>query len=1359
MIYNERNKLHCHYNKLLFEYNMRSLFFAVFAPVLTFIICIMPAMANQNPYFIRLGAEDGLAQNTVYCILQDDRGFMWFGTKDGLSRYDGYQFRNYRNDKKDPKSIGNNCIRSLFQDIDGKIWIGTDVGAYIYHPDKDVFEYFNIKTKEGIKIEKEVNDIKQDRDGVYWFAVDWQGIFAYNPAKKELQFYELKAVVNAWCIHIDKDNRVWIGTHGGGLNCFNKELQRFEKAEYTSPNQIDTNNDDIYRIFQDNYNDLLITTANNGVKSLNLVTNTIKQFLPGQNYTSLFVRDVIRKSDNEIWFATGGGVCVLDVVKKEIWFLQHSHFDPYSLSDNAVYSIYKDREGGIWVGTYFGGVNYYPYQYTPFNKYYPIETRESRHTLIGRRIREFQLDRDGGIWIGTEDGGLSLFDSRTNTFENFLPDGKPGSISFNNIHGLLVDNDKLWIGTYNHGLDIMDLKTKKIIKHYEKSNKVNSLPDNSVFAIYKDHSGRVWIGTIYGLCYYNPENDDFTRVLSLGSIFINDILQTKDGMIWVASLGKGLYRYNPGNNEWTEFKNDPENPASISHNKIISLFEDSQTNLWVTTEGGGLCKYNPVSESFTSFTTSEGLPNNVVYKIVEDNHSNLWFTTNQGVVCMNINDYTIKLFTKSDGLLSNQFNYKSGIKDKNGYLYFGGLDGFVSFDPTSFISNKIPPPVYIVQFELFNTIVKPAESGSPLKNAIESTKKIELKHNQSTFSFSFAALSYVAPEKNQYAYMLEGFDDDWIYPGKLQKAGYSNIPPGKYVFKVKASNHNEIWSDKITSIEIHIRPPFYLTIWAYAIYFIIFILSLALLFIGYRNRIIKKNKRRQEIFENEKSREIYNAKIAFFTNITHEIRTPLSLIKGPLEYIIKEKISTSERDEYLKVIERNTNRLLDLSNQLLDFRKTEQENFRLNFTSTDIPLLIKDTYMRFDTTVLNRSIIFKMDLPSESFYADVDKEALTKILSNLFSNAIKYAKSEIKLSLIKEENYFQISISNNGTKIDESLYERIFEPFYQIENNSDEHIISGTGLGLPLARSLAELHNGTLSCIHQFDGFNCFRLILPVNQAISVQLKRNDILENPTNELLDIKSETDKLTKHTMLIVEDDEDFRAFLYNQLKRYYKIYKANNGAEALKVLKDKQIDVIISDITMPLMDGFQLCKEVKSNLDYSHIPIILLTARTNLQSKIEGLDVGADAYVEKPFSMEHILAQLSNLLSNRNNLKEAFINSPLVKIRSIASTKADEDFLRDVTEVIHKNIADTQFNIDMLANALNMSRSSLHRKIKGISELTPNDFILLVKLKKAAAFIQEGARVNEVCFLVGFNSPSYFSKAFKKQFGVSPTEWLQ
>ncbi len=1284
--------------------------------------------------------------------MQDRQDFMWFGTKDGLSKFDGHQFRNYRNNKEDKQSIGNNCIRSMIQDQDGNIWVGTDRGVYIYNPHKDYFEHFDAKTKSGINIAKEVNDIKQDQNGVFWFAVDWQGVFSYNPQTEELNIYTLDDVVNIWCIHIDSRNKVWIGTHDGGLNYFDTNSSKFKKSFATNSENANIYIKDIYKIYQYNYDNILIGTANNGVLKLNVETNKIEPLLRNKEHTAFLTRDIVLKSENEIWLGTGDGVYMYDIFKDNVQPYRSSQ-DPYSLSDNAIYSLYKDREGGIWVGTYFGGVNYYPYQYTPFNKYYPTQARKGAESLSGKRIREFQLANDGCLWIGTEDGGLNLYNPNEDTFENFAPNNKAkGGVSSYNIHGLLLDNGKLWIGTYNDGLDIMDVKTKTVIKHYSKEDGENSICDNNIFSIYKDFSGRVWLGTLYGVCYYNPSTDSFTKVSEIGDIFAHDILQTKDGSLWVGSLGNGLYRFNPTKNTWISYGNNPEDYTSLSSDKVISLFVDSRNTLWISTEGGGICRYNKDSDNFTSFTTREGLPNDVIYKITEDNMSNLWLSTNQGLASINLDDLKVKQYNKSDGLLSNQFNYKSGAKDINGNIYFGGLEGFVSFNPTSFTANKLSPPVYITQFVLFNNIVYSRDKGSPLKEAIEFTKEIELNHTQSTFGFSFVALSYVAPQKNQYAYQLEGFDDDWIFAKNAQSAKYSNIPPGKYTFRVKATNNNGIWSKNEATIKITISPPYYKTIWAYLVYVILIILAILYLMILYRNRLNRKQKRRQEIFENEKTKEIYDAKIEFFTNIAHEIRTPLSLIKGPLDYILKAEISDSERNEHLSVIDRNTNRLLDLSNQLLDFRKIEAKGFILNFIPTNIPQIINDLYIRFNPTAIKHNLEFKMDLFSDSFYADVDKEAITKILSNLFSNAIKYAKSKIEIKVYKDETKMYFEISSDGTKIKHNLIEKIFEPFFQINDSNSEQVTAGTGLGLPLSRSLAELHGGKLVYLQSEDNMNNFQLSLPMSQASATTIKPIEAEEEK-----DTSSQEKRAHKYSVLIVEDDNELRKFTSGQFKKHYNTYSVQNGRKAIELLNKTHIDLIISDIIMPLMDGIQLCEEIRSNINFSHIPIILLTAKSNLKSKIEGLDVGADAYIEKPFSMDYVLAQTSNLLANRNRLKKAFASQPSTKIKSIATTKADEDFLQKVTEVINSNMSNVQFNVDELASALNMSRSSLHRKMKGVSELTPNEFIILVKLKKAVEYIKEGYRVSEVYYIVGFSSSSYFSKVFKKQFGVSPKNW--
>jgi len=1325
--------------------------------IIALFLLLFPCLlrGEENFYFRHFGVEDGLPQNTINCIIQDQQGFMWFGTKDGLSRYDGYSFRNFCYNLKDKNSIGNNFIRCLYQDKDGVIWVGTDMGIYLYHPDTELFSRFDLKTDQGIGVEKEVNDIKSDQEGNLWFAVDWQGVFHYKPHRNELIFYKVNAIVNAWCICVDRDNQVWIGTHGGGLSRYDRKNDCFETISDEK-----SAGDAIYRLFQDNYNDLLIGTNNEGVKKLSLIDKQVKPLFYPESKDQFFVRDIIRKSDYELFIGTESGLFIYNVQDKTVRHYVYEPFDPYSLSDNAIYSLCKDREGGFWIGTYFGGVNYYPPQHTPFARFYP---QSKNNSIQGKRVREFQQDRYGGLWIGTEDNGLNYYNPDSKTFKNFMPDGA-GSIVYHNIHGLLADGDRLWVGTFAHGVDIIDIKSQKVIRHYQKTESQNSLCDNSVFSIYKDDAGNIWLGTIYGLSLYEPREERFTKVNFTGNVFIYDIFQSYDGILWFATFNQGIFRYNPRTKEWKVFKHDPDDPGSLAYNKIISIYEDSKKNLWFTSEGGGICKYHPQKETFTSYTTQDGLPSNVIYQILEDNKSRLWLTSNNGLSCYNPDNGVIKTYTMVNGLLGNQFNYKSGYKAPDGKLYFGCLNGFIAFDPLSFTENEIIPPVVITGFHLFSREYGMEPVDSILTNSIHKLKEIRLKYDQSSFTIDFAALSYAAPEKNNYVYILEGLENNWTQLTGKHSVTYSNAPPGDYLFQVKGSNSDGIWNEQATRLKIHIYPPFYKTKSAYFIYFIGLIGFASYLVISFKKRIDQRNKRKLELFENEKDKELYQAKIAFFTNIAHEIRTPLSLIKGPLEHILTEKVSEDERSENLEVIRKNTNRLLDLSNQLLDFRKVEEKGFRINYVNTDIKQLIGDIYTRFKPTALQKGLSFELQLPVESLFADVDREAFTKIISNLFTNAIKYGSSQIALILesaknisVNEINYFIIKVTNDGNLIPEGMKEKIFQPFYQIGDENGNKINPGTGLGLPLARSLTELHKGKLYLDASSETLNVFVLKLPVKQITSISIQIEEA--NPDAAESDIEKKAISSSKPALLIVEDDNEMIQFLYGKLRHRYHVIKAPNGKIALENLEKEEIDIVVTDIMMPEMDGLRLCAEIKSNVHYSHIPVIMLTAKVDLKSKIEGLYAGADAYVEKPFSMEHLSAQISNLLSNRNKVKQAFINSPSQNIGSIALTKADENFLEKAKQIIYKNLSDTLFNVDSLSEELHMSRSSLHRKIKGISELTPNDFIQLVRLKKAAELLEKGSyRINEICFLVGFNSSSYFSKSFKKQFGMSPKDYF-
>ena len=779
------------------------------------------------------------------------------------------------------------------------------------------------------------------------------------------------------------------------------------------------------------------------------------------------------------------------------------------------------------------------------------------------------------------------------------------------------------------------------------------------------------------------------------------------------------------------------------------------------TQGAGFCRFNPENESFTRFDMSKGFPSNIIYRMVEDNRGNLWLTTNNGLVCFNPETDDKRVYTTANGLLSNQFNYQSGYKDKMGRIYLGSINGFITFDPSTFVENTFVPPVVITDFFLFNKRMQIGSKDSPLKESIVFSDEVELESDQNSFSLHAAALGYQAPEMNQLVYKMEGFDKEWYSTTKSSTASYTNLKPGDYTFCVKTANAKGEWSNDIKSIHIHIAPPFWKSPWAYLLYFILSAAGIGYIFYRFRKQITDKQRRQLEILEAEKEKEIYHAKIDFFTNIAHEIRTPLTLIKGPLENILhKENIDRNTIRENLDVMERNTLRLLDLTNQLLDFRKTETKGFRLNFMDCNISQLIRDTYIRFNPAAQQNGLKFQTDLPEQDFNAPVDKEALTKILSNLFNNAVKYATSSIHVSLIppcgmKEPGYFSIMVSNDGHPIPHDMQEKIFQPFVQIKQTSGGQRTAGTGIGLPLARSLAELHKGKLYLKDSEE--ICFCVELPVDQEKAIQLQKDSTISQTGNMQTVIRQHS---TNICILVVEDDPEMQNFICAQLETVYCVIRASNGKEALQVLSEKTISLIVSDVMMPEMDGFELCHTLKTDIEHSHIPIILLTAKVTMQSKIEGIELGADDYIEKPFSTEYLLARIANLLSNQDKLRHAFTSSPFVNAKTIALSKADENFLDKLIEVIQKNISEPDFNVDILAEKMNMSRSSLHRKIKGIAQITPNEFIQLERLKMAAQLIQSGEyRINEVCYIVGFNSSSYFAKCFQKQFGVLPKDFYK
>ena len=1041
---------------------------AKFILLLAFTISTLENIA-QAYYFRHYQVEQGLSNNTVFCGAQDKKGFFWMGTKDGLNRFDGYSFKIFRNDPEDSSSIGDNFVRSLLIDSSDRLYAGTRNGLYRFDPVSETFTTILVT-------ENEIRDIKKDNSGTIWLVAG-QTVMRYNEAKKALKVFQHDKYFNATSVSVDRQGVVWVATASGYLQRYNDKTDSFTPYNLFDGSQPTTSRW-IEKIYAANSPYILVGTSNFGVKLFNTLNGTYRNVLTyNSDRTEIFARDFIQSSGSEFWMATESGIFVYDTVTGDISNLKKHYNNPYSLSDNAVYCLYKDREGGIWAGTYFGGVNYYSRQYTSFQKFLPDNTPRS---LSGNAVREICEDQYGNLWIGTEDAGLNKLDRKSGLFTQFKPTGTSTGISYSNIHGLLARNDELWIGTFEHGLNIMDIPTGKVIKHFPGSEN-SMLKSNFIITICHTKNGETFIGTRQGLYRFGDADKKFTLISQIpATAFIHSMMEDNRGWLWVGSMGSGLYAYDPATGATKHFIHDPQSKKTISNNSVTTIFEDSRNRLWLGTEGGGLNAFNASDSSFVAYKTKDGFPANTIFKILEDKGGNLWITTTRGLVCFDPRSKKLNVYTTASGLLSDQFNYNSGYKDAAGKMYFGSVKGMISFNPDTFIENEFVAPLFITSITVNN---KEAYPSSPLTRSILFTNQIDLAYDQSTFSIDFAALSFTAPELTEYRYKLEGLDDQWTHLKANRKVYFTNLSPGTYVFKVNAAIYRGRWNDNDVSLVIKIHPPFWASGLAYGLYGLVLAIVAYILFRNYHRRIADRNDRKIELMQHEKEKEVYQAKIDFFTNVAHEIRTPLTLIKAPMEKIIKKAGENGGIDQNLRIMEKNTERLVELTNQLLDFSKVETKAFHLNFIQTNISEMLADRYESFRALAEQKGISLTLQAPEKPVIANVDPDSLDKILNNLFYNALNYGNTEVNVELFDEDgdkNYFRIEFKNDGAMIPASMREKIFEPFYRLQQTINR---PGTGIGLTLSRSLAFLHKGELYLKETAEETNTFVVRLPVYQS------------------------------------------------------------------------------------------------------------------------------------------------------------------------------------------------------------------------------------------------------------------------------------
>ena len=1293
----------------------------------------------NNYYFNIIGRDKGLSQSNVKAIIQDSNGFMWFGTRNKLNRYDGNTFKifdcyDYVAQKQ------NNNISSLFEDREKHLWVGTDKGVFILDPQTEIFTYMNTQTAEGITMTDWISDIGEDRDGNIWIVVPNQGLFRYIQDSKELKFYAFgKKTVpdhgNPQSMCIDQSNRVWIGTNGKGVYLYDKQTDEF--TQYLG----DTNGntlagENIYTMSDDGEH-LILGIHEGKLRRINKRKNAVTDVnAPDVHYKII---RCIAKLNNKLWVGTQYGIYIIDEEKGEVFRIYNDPMCSYSLSDNQVGEIYQDREGGIWVGTNAGGINYLSSSVLKFTRYIPLSREE---TISSKRIREIIEDNNQNIWISTEDAGVNIFSPEKQTFKKLGRDiGR--DLTSEQTLSLLNLNGDIWVGLFKKGLDIVSAGSYNT-RHY--SGKQLDLNEFSLYALGEDKFGNVWLGNAWGIYKGNKETMEFVNMPEFGLCYTYDIMEDANDNIWIATMGNGVFKYNQKTQQIEHYTNQINDKHSISSNSVSSITETSNGDIWFATDRGGICKYDSKENNFRTVSLAEGLPDDTAYKIVEDKNGYLWFGTNSGLVQFDPQNFTIETYSTDNGLPSNQFNYKSALASSTGELFFGTLEGLISFFPERLEQNSFIPPVYITYIKHKNDEASGELYDKGTNSGYLQAKQITLQHDQNSIELGFVALSYACPAANQYAYKMENLDKDWIFTRDNQSVTYANLAPGKYRFVVKASNNDKVWNQEGASVEIIILPPWWKTWTANICYAILLIVCVWLTTRYYLYVSKKKTLEKQRMFESEKEKELYSSKIDFFTNIAHEIRTPLTLINGPLESLAEMDIKDHEIKKNVQLMQRNISELLTLINQILDFRKVDANKVTMNFVVGNISAIVDEVYQEFLPMALSINKKIELHMPELPVHALIDRGSFIKILNNLFSNAIRYSEHTIDVELEEDDMQFYLIIKNDGEIVPPEMGDKIFDPFYQLKKNAN--INASSGIGLSLARSLAELHHGVL-LYKSNDGLNIFTLAIPKGdisrQETNIDIYNDDFVEQQSKQ-------------ETILVVEDNLELLSFMTEKLSLNFSVEKATNGAEAFDIIQRVNVDIVVTDIMMPIMDGFELCRKIKTDIEYCHIPVVLLTAKNDLNSKIRGLETGADAYIEKPFSFKYLTTQLNSLLENRKREKEAFIKKPYVTSQSIGLCKADEELINKIIGIIEENITDSNFGVERLSEIINMSRSSLHRKIKALSGTSPTDFIRLIRLKKASELIAEGHyRTGEVCYIVGINSPSYFIKLFQKQFGMTPKEF--
>jgi len=1367
----------------------------------------LPLLAHDaSLQFEHLTSEQGLSQNDVNCILQDQQGFMWFGTHDGLNKYDGYNIKVYQNEPENKYSISSNLIYTLTEDQCGNIWVGTTGGGLNkFNPDTERFTRFNHSSADESTLSSDlILSTYHDSQGRIWVGTQ-NGLNLYHQPEGDqqgsfLRFYphpdhkSLNSANRITSIFEDECGTLWLGTQSG--------LSKLEEngGEYSFKNYLPGGRQvGVKAIHQGKNGKLLVSTAH-GLYTLETQHNEARfELTSAESYVTL-----VEGNYGEIWGGNSHGVYHLTYDIKNDTHRVANHYAnditrPGSLSKNNVRCLYKDKSGIIWIGTNGGGVD----RLNPSKKdFLHFSKNLNSGSLSYNKIRSIFEDSRGNLWIGTEGGGVNYLaaDEQSSDYNRFKHINTVSNVFAIAETETEEEQSTIWFGSEGNNLSRLSRKGRSQILDIDFGAKLGI--SNSVFAILHDHTGSLWVGTYNGGLYRLDKNGagDYqlshfrhtnSKKNSLANNIIRSLLQDAQGNLWIGTAN-GLSmiateELDAPEPRFISYSNSERQVSGLSHNYILSIYESKNGDLWIGTFGGGLNKLIKSANGnihFKVYREKEGLPNNVIKSMLEDEEGKLWIATNKGLSHFDPRKETFKNYDVSDGLQSNEFSELASFKRDNGQMLFGGVNGFNAFYPDSITDNPYLPQVAITDFRIFNQSIKPGDEINGRKildKTISKSSELQLKHAENNISFEFSALHFAAPTKNQFAYKLEGFDKDWTYTNSSRRfASYTNLKHGEYVLKVKAANNDGVWNITPLTLKISIAPPFWLSWWAYIIYAILFVT--AILFIRKYTLIGIKEKHQLELehIEKEKTEELHQMKMRFFTNISHEFRTPLTLILGPLEYLLKDnKVSKEEQQKHYTLMQKNAKFLLRLVNQLMDFRKLDQGKMKLRLQKESVNNVLGEITEPFQFIAHRKNIDYTICQPEEEIEAWVDTDKVEKMLYNLLSNAFKFTPKggKVEVKLYKEKRglksklgYYAIEVKDTGSGIPEDQVKHIFERFYQVHGREKaKH--EGSGIGLSFVKSLVELHQGKISFHTKCGEGSCFKILLPIGKTA---FRKSDFLQKEIETegrlsieaWIDIEDESQlDESKHkkrlpTLLIVDDHADIRRFVRQSFADEFNILEAENGLQGVEKARNFHPDIIVADIMMPEMNGIEMCQTIKSETATSHIPVILLTAKNTEDNEIQGLKNGADLYITKPFNMEKLQISVANLVRGREELKKKFTREVLMQPSEVTVTPADETFLKSAISLVEDNMEDPEFNVEQFVRELGMSRSKLHLKMKAVTGQSCSEFIRTIRLKRAVQLLEKSEMsVKEVMANTGFSTASYFSKCFKKQFGVIPSEYVK